>query len=135
MFSSTVFTLTLRVIHFLYISYMYQSIFVFYRPPYSPDASLDATYALINRYWTQIYRNASMLPELCAHLPNYSNNSHALSDSAVASSQSVSLMCPTCIASMRLISITGGTTFIFLFFTKNQNIFPVLMSLCIDCEK
>jgi len=78
------------------------------RPPYCPDASLDATYALINRYWTQIYRNASMLPELCAHLPSYSNSSNTQSDSALVSSQGVSLVCPTCIASMRLISITGG---------------------------
>ena len=106
---------------FLFISNMYHSIFVFYRPPYSPDASLDATYALINRYWTQTYRNASMLPELCAHLPSHSNNSHALSDSAVANSQSVSLVCPTCITSMRMISITGGMTFIFLFFTYKKS--------------
>jgi hypothetical protein len=47
-----------------------------------------------------MYRNSSALPQLCASL--------GLNGTVTDASDDVQFGCPECVASMRLISITGG---------------------------
>ncbi len=67
------------------------------RPSYSPDASLETAYNLINQAWNAVYRNSSGLPAMCAGLTGAGSNA------------TTQFGCPRCVASMRLVSFTGGT--------------------------
>ncbi len=69
-----------------------------HRPSYSPDASLESAYNLVNKAWNSVYRNSSALQGMCVHLP-------ALT---AAGANTTQFGCPKCIADMRLISFTGG---------------------------
>lgn len=88
------------------------------RPSYSPDASLKTAYNLINRAWGGVYRNSSGLSGLCASLSLPLSSANSSTDAAADEAKegadlgfgdAVRFMCPACIASMRLISISGGT--------------------------
>lgn len=104
------------------------------RPPYAPDASLDAAYQLINHYWTTTYRNSSALSEACAHLGAYSSanttESGAVGDGVVSKGSvgAVGFACPTCLAGMRLISVTGGRCFSYEMFYLCGMILGIIIS-------
>jgi hypothetical protein len=66
------------------------------RPSYSPDASLETAYNLINQAWNTVYRNSSGLQSMCAGLTGAESNT------------TTQFGCPSCVASMRLVSFTGG---------------------------
>lgn len=80
------------------------------RPPYSPDASLEIAYMMINRAWSSVYRNGSSSREMC--VPRVGFNTSSANDGEQEVSEgasSVAFGCPAqCLSTMRLVSISGG---------------------------
>ena len=60
---------------------------------------METAYAVINQAWISVYRNSSAVLERC--------NSKALTTTSPTTDRA-QLTCPVCLASMRLVSLTGG---------------------------
>jgi hypothetical protein len=80
------------------------------RPPYGVDTSLERVYQLTNAAWTVAFKNSSDVKRWCAQEGILATLSSSSSSSGVpaAAAAAPRLVCPACIAKIRLVSISGG---------------------------